>query len=342
MFFLVSGVFAQAFPNQSESVSAATRKELIDALLQKLNALYVFPEAAKNAETLIRERAAKKEYDQIANGADLGRKLTEDLQGVTRDKHLRVLFNPQGFPKREEGAPGEKEFEEIRQQGRISNFGFERVERLQGNVGYLDVRRFFFADMSGDTIAAAMNFLANTDALIVDLRNHRGGEPETVALFDSYFFSEPTEVNAVYWRPTNTTQQFWTSPHVAGKRYLNKPVYILTSGITFSGAEAFAYDLKAYKRATLIGEQTRGGAHPAPVYPLTTYFAAQIPIGKAVNPVTKTNWEGIGIEPDVKVPAEQALKTAHVTALKEIMNRQQNPEVKTQLNNLIEKLQKGQ
>jgi hypothetical protein len=339
IFFLVSGIFAQA-SQAPATLDTAMRTEVINRLLQRLDALYVFPETAKKMETLIRDRVAKKEYDSITSPAAFSQKLTEDLQSISRDKHLQVIFDPKGFPNREDARMTEKEFEEFRQFAARTNFGFERVERLQGNIGYIDIRRFFFAGMIGDTIAAAMNFVANTDALIIDLRNHGGGEPETVALLDSYFFGEMTEVNSVFWRQGNRTQQFWTNPHVAGALYLNKPVYLLTSKFTFSGAEAFAYDLKHLKRATLIGENTGGGANPAPVYRLTDYFGSQIPIAKAVNPITKTNWEGTGITPDVSVPAEQALKTAHIAAVREIMNKQQNPVVKNMLNNLLEKLQK--
>lgn len=325
--------------SQDKSLDAAKREEIINAVLKRLNAQYVFPQTAKKMESMIREKAAEKQYDSITNPAAFAQKLTEDLQSVSRDKHLRVLFDPRGFPNRENPRMTEEEFTEFREFAARQNFGFERVERLQGNVGYIDVRRFFFAEMSGDAIAAAMNFVANTDALIIDLRQHRGGEPETVVLFASYFFDEATHFNDIYWREGDRTQQFWTSPHVAGTPYLNKPVFILTGKDTFSGAEGFAYGLKTLKRATVIGETTGGGAHPAPVFRLTDFFGMQIPIARAISPVTKTNWEGTGIEPDIKMPAATALKTAHTAAVREILRRSQDPQVKSALNNLIEKLQ---
>ena len=143
------------------------------------------------------------------------------------------------------------------------NFGFEKVERLKGNVGYIDLRGFTPAEFSAETIVAAMNFVANTDALIFDLRQNGGGDPATVALLSSYLFGpEPVHLNSLYWREGDTTHQWWTLPFVPGKRYAGKDVYVLTSKRTFSAAEEFTYNLKNLKRATIIGETTGGGAHP--------------------------------------------------------------------------------
>jgi C-terminal processing protease CtpA/Prc len=156
-----------------------------------------------------------------------------------------------------------------------------------------------------------MGFLANTDALIVDLRRNGGGRPEMVALLSSYLFDERTHLNDLYWREGNRTDEFWTNATVAGPRYGGKkPVFVLTSKRTFSGAEEFAYNLKALKRATIVGETSGGGAHPGDMQKIADGFAMFVPTGRAINPVTKTNWEGVGVEPDVVVPADQALDKA--------------------------------
>ena len=338
-----TSIFAQSPQTQtSATLDAAARAEIISALLQKLDSNYVFPDVAKKMEAFIRERAARKEYDQITGTAEFARKLTEDLQSVSRDQHLRVLYDGRPLPKRSGDGfqMTDEEYAQFRRLGESQNFGFERVERLEGNIGYFDVRRFFPADFSGDTIAAIMNFVRHTDALVIDLRKMRGGEPETVALVSSYFFDQPKLLNSLYWRPDDRTQQFWTIPHLAGARFLNKPVYLLTSRDTFSGGEEFAYDLKNLKRVTIVGETTGGGAHPAPVVPLTDYVAAQIPIARPINPITKTDWEGVGVAPDIAVSAAQALKTAHLAAVKDILGKAQDPDVRRRLTNLVERMQK--
>ncbi|MCG3120544.1 MAG: hypothetical protein ALAOOOJD_03288 [bacterium] len=174
--------------------------------------------------------------------------------------------------------------------------------------------------MASEAAATAMNFLANTDALIIDLRRNGGGQPEMVALLSSYLFDKPTHLNDIYSRFDNRTQEYWTSETVAGKRYgESKPVYVLTSNRTFSGAEEFAYNLKNLKRATIVGETTGGGAHPVRPHRITDHFMIGVPFARAINPITKTNWEGTGVTPDIETTAEQALKVAQLAALKNLV-----------------------
>jgi C-terminal processing protease CtpA/Prc len=166
-----------------------------------------------------------------------------------------------------------------------------------------------------------MNLLANTHALIIDLRQNHGGDPEMIALLSSYLFDQkPVHLNSLYWRDNDSSQQFWTLPYVPGKRFgKEKPVYVLTSGETFSGAEEFTYNLKNLKRATIIGESTGGGAHPGGVYRLGTHFEVFIPNGRAINPISGTNWEGTGVQPDITMPREEAFKAAYNMALKQVL-----------------------
>lgn len=192
-----------------------------------------------------------------------------------------------------------------------SNCSFEKVERLEGNVGYLKFDAFEDADLCASTVAAAMTFLAGTRALIIDLRQNGGGQPKMVALISSYLFDRRTHLNDLWTRHTNATEQFWTRDSVAGRRFGGtKPVYVLTSARTFSGAEEFSYNLKALKRATIVGETTGGGAHPVRGRRIDAHFTIGVPYARAINPITRTNWESVGVEPDAKVPAGEALKTA--------------------------------
>jgi C-terminal processing protease CtpA/Prc len=175
---------------------------------------------------------------------------------------------------------------------------------------------------------AAMNFLANTDALIIDLRRNGGGDPAMVALISSYLFdAQPVHLNDLYFRPDDSTRQWWTLPYVPGKRYgAKKEVYVLTSKRTFSAAEEFTYNLKCLKRAKIVGETTGGGAHPGGGRRINEHFAIWVPSGRAINPITKTNWEGTGVTPDVDVPQDQSLKVAHNAAMNSILAKVTAPE----------------
>lgn len=340
-FIFVTGAVAQ--PEQPDlTIDAATRTKVIDSVLKRLNDSYVFPEVAKKMEQSIRERVDKKEYDQITSAKQFASQLMKDLQAVSKDKHLRVRYSHQAIPER--GPRREPTAEEIEQRKRdlsYMNHGFTKVERLRGNIGYLEFLNFMDAELGADTVAAAMNFVNTTDALIIDMRNNGGGNPAMVALVCSYLFGpEPVHLNDLYWREGNRTQEFWTKKEVAGKRYLNKDVYVLTSNRTFSGAEEFSYNLKNLKRATIIGETTGGGAHPGGMFRVTENFGMFVPTGRAISPITKTNWEGTGVTPDVAVPADQALIVARLMALKKSLSTQTNPDRKAGVQDEIEKLEK--
>ena len=343
MLFHPIRTIAQQPPAQQDmSIDSQVRSEVILNLLKELDDSYVFPETAKKMEADIRERMNKNEYDQITSGKAFAEKLTSDLQSVSHDKHLRVRFSFQPIPvRKEKNEPTEEEKANFNQFMKRINYGFEKIERLQGNIGYIDLRGFQDPEGGAETVAAAMSFVANTDALIFDLRQNGGGDPAMVALICSYLFGDkPVHLNDLFWRKGNRTDEFWTKPTVAGKKYGDKDVYVLTSTRTFSGAEEFSYNLKNLKRATIVGETTGGGAHPGGTVRLNEHFGVFVPIGRAINPISKTNWEGTGVEPDVKVPKEQALKTAYVMALNKQLERAKDDDLKAAIKDLISQNQK--
>ena len=341
--FACTGAAQQGPMDQPDlAIDAATRTKVIDSILKRLNDSYVFPEVAKKMEQSIRERVDKKEYDQITSAKEFGNKLTQDLQAVSNDKHLRVRYSHEAIPERgERREPTAEEREQRKRDLTWMNHGFGKVERLPGNIGYLEFFNFADEELGADTVAAAMNFINGTDALIIDMRRNGGGNPAMVALVCSYLFGpEPVHLNDLYWREGNRTDEFWTKKELAGKRYLNKDVYVLTSKRTFSGAEEFSYNLKNLKRATIIGETTGGGAHPGGGFRISEHFGMFVPTGRAISPITKTNWEGTGVTPDVAVPSDQALLVARLMALKKSASTVVNPDFKAGVQDEIQKLEK--
>ena len=299
------------------------RSELIEKVLAKVRDRYIYPDVAVTMEESIRRRASSGEYDEITEGKQLCEVLTEHLQEVSHDKHLHLIFSVEVLSQRETDEPTPEEIAEFQEWGRLNNFGFVRVERLPGNIGYLDLRAFFPPEAAGagEAAVAAMTLLAHSDALIIDLRQNGGGSPGMIALLTSYLFDKRTHLNSFFWREGERIEQSWTLPYVPGKRLVNHPVYVLTSNGTFSGAEEFSYNLKHLKRATIVGETTGGGAHPGGTLPIDDHVAIWLPSGRPINPITNTNWEGTGVQPDIDVPQAEALQTAHILALKHILEQ---------------------
>jgi hypothetical protein len=327
----VVGQDAPANPrdDSAKPIDAAVAAKVVQTLADKLDSDYVFPETAKKMSAALREKVASKGYDAVTSGQALARQLTDDLQAIAKDKHLRVNFSAH-MPQPPSGGPTPEMRKRMESMSRRMNSAFVKVERLPGNIGLLELRGFSDRKGADDTAAAAMNFLAGTDALIIDLRQNGGGSPKMVQLMCSYLLpaEKPTHLNTMYYRKGDRTEEFWTVKDLAGKRYLDRDVYVLTSRRTFSGAEEFAYNLKNLKRATIVGETTGGGAHPGGMVPLGENFAAFIPTGRAINPITKTNWEGTGVQPDVEVEAGKALDTARELAVKKLRETLSDPEAK--------------
>lgn len=316
---LATTAFAQ---NLSVQVDTQEQKKVIDSVSRLLNDNYIFPEVAKKMTDLLQENYKKGTYTAINSAPSFAQRLTDDLRSVSKDKHLNVRFDPPGIQEMESrrGENNDEVPASYLENMRMSNFGFKEIKLLEGNIGYLDLRGFADTRFAGETAVAAMNFLSNASALIIDLRNNGGGSPSMIQLITSYFYSpEPVHLNNFYYRPANQTTQTWTLPHVQGKRRPDMDIYVLTSNRTFSAAEEFTYNLKNLKRATIIGETTGGGAHPGGTRVASDRFSVWVPTGRAINPITNTNWEGTGVVPDVEVKASEALLAAHVKALETLV-----------------------
>ncbi|MGH9865173.1 MAG: S41 family peptidase [Candidatus Acidiferrales bacterium] len=303
-----------AVPNQP--IDKTTIEEVVNAAGKALDSRYVFPDTGAKLAAMLRSNEAKHEYDSITSGTALADRLTTDIYAVAHDKHIRLRYpDMQVF---HAGPPTPEEQARMKRGMAWENNGFTRVERLDGNVGYIKIDALLPTEMGGDTAKAAMAFVINTDALIIDLRENGGGTPEMIDLLCTYLFpvGQRVHLNDFQDRGRPGLQEFFTFASIpGGKSLAGKPVYVLTSHDTFSGGEELAYDLQTQKRATLIGEVTRGGANPGGPVPLPAHFTIFVPTGRAINPITKTNWEGVGVKPDIEVPADQSLGVAEKMAL---------------------------
>jgi retinol-binding protein 3 len=298
--------------NDIRRLSGTVRSEVIDTLINRLHTHYIFPEVAAQVALMLQRRQASGEYNVLNEERLFAETLTVHIREMSKDPHLLVSYEPL-----EANSARDDVFSaDGRDIGELFNYGFERAERLAGNIGYLCINAFFSPTVAFRAVMTALDFIAQTHALIIDLRKASGGDLAMVKFLASYFFlPDPVHLNDIYWRHSDRTQQYWTLPYIPGQRYASKPLTILTSRATAAAAEVFAYALQSRRRATVIGEVTAGEVNPLEHFHLATHFASVIPVGHITHPVTGTNWEDSGVRPDIEVAQEHALETAHALAL---------------------------
>lgn len=321
-------------------------KEVVDKISILLEENYLFPDIGREIGVYLQKKFQEQKYKEISDPKLFAKQITSDLQQINHDKHLSLVYDPQRVKdlRTEESQPSEEELREIEQRRierrRRNNFGFRKVEILEGNVGYLDLRSFRSTDYAASTALGALSFLSNSDALIIDLRDNYGGGASMYLLLISYFFdSETVHLSDLVNRRSNSIQQFWTLPYVPGKRLPDVDLFILTSKRTFSAAEEFTYDLQSLERAIVVGEATGGGAHLTTRMVVDDNFYIFIPFAGSRNPITNTNWEGVGIQPDVEIAEVDALKTAHLLALRALIKKTTDENWKKKLASLIAKME---
>ncbi|MGZ5182405.1 MAG: S41 family peptidase [Ramlibacter sp.] len=325
------------------ALSAGDRSAVIQTLATKVRENYVYPDVGERVAAALLKKDAAGGYASAASAGAFSAALSKDLREFGDDKHFRA-FPDERFRERPAGntAPSRAQMDEMRDDAARLGYGIEKVQRLPGNVGYLEVRGFGPTEFVGPAFSQAMSLLAGTDALILDLRRNGGGRPASVAYLMSMFFplGDERHLNDLYDRPTDSTQQYWTLPSV-GPRY-DKPVYVLTSARTFSGGEECAYDFQTQKRAILVGETTGGGANPVGPFSVGHGIVVAIPVGRAINPVTKTSWEHTGVKPDIAVPAAQAQQTAYVAILRKLAAETKDPGLRDHLQHTLALAEKGE
>ncbi|TYQ17483.1 UNVERIFIED_ORG: peptidase S41-like protein [Zoogloea ramigera] len=332
-----------AFAAEDTVLNASARAAIVQTLVTKMNANYIEPAVAERVGSAIVRKNAEGGYATAASVKAFSAALAKDLRELSGDLHFGAAFyeglrERSGTPE----LPNRAKMEEWRDQTARRGYDIEKIERLPGNVGYIELSGFGGPEFVGAAYTAAMSLMAGTDALILDLRRNGGGSPASVAYLMSHFFPLGDERHLIdmYDRPSDTTRQFWTVKTVA-QRY-DKPVYVLTSARTFSGGEDFSYGIQAQKRGTVVGETTGGGSNPVSWYNVGQDIIVSIPTARTTNFVTKTNWEHVGVKPDIAVPAAQALQTAQVAILRNLVSSAKDGNERIELQRLLAMVEKGE
>ena len=299
-------VFASAVT--AADLTTLQKQHLTERLRMEVGQRYVEVDKVAGIDAALDDLTRSGALRDASSSGEIAELLTRELRRF--DQHFGVQWRAPDEGDRP--AAGESWFARLDRQ----NSGFNRVDVLDGNIGYVDFWGFDEVNArSTARVATAMAAIASTDAVIFDLRKNGGGSGDMVRLISSYLLPGGIHLNSFYWRASDSTTEFWTLAEVDGERRTGVPVFVLTSKETFSAAEEFAYNLKHLGRATIVGESTKGGANPWQFFELGDGFRAGIPVAKAINPVTHANWEHVGVQPDLPVSADQALEVAHRSAL---------------------------
>lgn len=310
---------------QNKEMTKKDKRQIVQLISENLLETYIDLDFAKEMTSALKSNIKSNRYKSITNPNEFSKIVTQDLQKVSKDLHLKLSFEPKKIAQKKRVMPEEMKIKRAQMMAmRMAeiNYGFTEVKVLNGNIGYLNLRMFADIKYAKYAATAAMSFLNNTNAIIIDLRTNGGGVPSMMQLLSSYFTgAKPILLSNFYERKTNSKTQLYTFETIDGKRMTNKPLYILTSKKTFSAAEAFTYTLKHLGKAVVVGEITKGGANRTKTINLNNNFSISIPYIKSIHPVTKSNWEVVGIQPTIKTSEKEAFVIAYIDAIHKTITR---------------------
>ena len=308
--------------NRPSPISEQEKKKIIEQVNNLLIDEYIFPEVAKKTTNGLIANLKNGVYKSLTDPMEFANNLTMDLRKLSNDNHFIIEFDPEWINESKKTVTKKDSLEFLNRdiaEFKKQNFAFKEIKILDGNIGYLKLIGFCPTSYAGETAVAALSFLQNTDAIIIDLRENGGGSSDMVQLISSYFFSEQPQVFVEYFtRKGNLTERDYNLQYLPGKRMVDKNLYILTSHSTFSAAESFTYIMKNRNRAVIIGETTGGGANPVSRKATNENFTIRIPTSKVIDPITKTDWETVGIKPDFEVPLNEAIQIAQIKAIEKL------------------------
>lgn len=315
-------LFSQyGFSQGTVKLTSAVRNEVVNAISKRLNDHYVYADTAAKMSAYITQKLKEGKYNSITGPVVFAEQLLADLRSVYADGHLLIRYDsrPENLAVM---ISGQNNNEDPNRAIKEANFGFQKVEVLPGNIGYISMLSFRSDPVYGmETMKSSLRFVQYTNAIIIDLRSNGGGSQETATMLMGFFFDKKILVERFYNRYTKESTEYWTKPDSSFRDFWTKPIYILTSHKSFSAAEMFTYDMKTLKRATIVGETTGGGAHGQFEADVTNGFMMQVPYWTSINPVTKTNWEKVGVEPDLKTSENDALEAAETEIFKVQMQK---------------------
>jgi len=316
LFIILFGLSIQPLFSQEITLSDEYKKETIEKLSLLIQDFYIYPDVAKKTSEHLYKQYEARHFDNCKDNETFATVLTESVQSVNKDKHMRIMSNaPYIAPKNTLEAKSAHRMGQINNYRSI-NHGFKELKMLEGNVAYLDLRMFAPMDRAKEMADAYMKLLSLSDAVIIDLTHNGGGDPLMVQYLCSYFFDKKLHLNSLYYREGDRTEEFWTLEKVGGKKMVEIPLFIMIGEETFSGAEEFSYNMLTQKRATLIGQTSAGAANPGGTRGINEHLAVFIPTGRAINPITNTSWEGVGVQPEIQTKKEETLEQAHILAQK--------------------------
>jgi len=309
IFIVILLTTSQSYAQKHSDFNSKDVDVLIEKISDLLNQNYVFPDIALKVEKHLKSQLSKGIYNNISDYQEFAEKLSLEMQSISKDKHMRCFSGGRRPVSKQirKTVVGENDYLQLKNE---QEFSFCKVGILGNNIGVLDIYGFPGTKSAEKLVDEAMKVISSVSVLIIDLRRNGGGSPDLIRYICSYFFDKPTHINSIYWRSTNKTVDFITFEKVNGMKMVDIPVYVLTSSFTFSGGEEFAYNFQTQKRGILIGEVTGGGANPGDIFKVNDDFEVFIPTGRAINPITKTNWEGVGVKPDIEIEAAKALECA--------------------------------
>lgn len=317
-------MLTQTLASQEMSLSNEYKKEVIVTLSTMMNDFYIYPDVAKKTSKHLHSQFEKGHFDNCEDNQAFANVLTEEVQSINKDKHMRIMANkPYKAPENTLERKAEQRMDQINNY-RSFNHGFQEVKLLEGNVGYIDLRGFAGIDSAKEIADAYMKLISQADAVVIDLSKNGGGDPFMVQYLCSYFFNQKLHLNSLYYREGDRTEEYWTLEEVGGKKMSKVPLFVIIGEKTFSGAEEFSYNMQTQKRATLIGQTSGGGANPGGTRGINNHLSVFIPTGRAINPITNTSWEGVGVVPEIKTTKEKAFNEAYALAKKAAETQREN------------------
>jgi len=323
-------------PGQLPEIDGEIRTAVVDSITAAIDSIYVLEEPARRIVAGLRANLAAGAYDELTDPLEFANRLYEDAQAINHDGHFQIEamlpLDPAVVAADLDDDPADVE-RRIRMRT-AKNYGFRKAEILPGGVGYLRFDKFGSDDDAFAAAAAAMNFVSNSNAVILDLRYNDGGSDSMIRFICGYLFTENRHLINFDIRAEGKTVQSYSADYVPGRRLTEQPVYILTSGSTLSAAEEFTFDLRNLERATVVGDTTGGAGHTVQSKSFEfDGFRLRIwlPHGRAYNPENNEGWEGVGVVPHIAVPAEQALEAAYADALRGLIEAEEDERYRSQL-----------